>query len=118
MHEMPIVREVLKTVLKYAEKRNAVQVRTVFLEIGQAHDLVPELVEKYFSFAGKGTVAEGAQVLISRPPVVAMCTVCGAKTEELDMHCIHALKCSQCGNEEFKVVTGKEFLIRGVEVLT
>ena len=115
MHEMPIVRQVLKTVLDYAESRNATQVKTVFLEIGQAHDLVPELVEKYFAFASKGTVAEGAQVLISRPPVAVACRECQAKME-VDLHRIDRLKCLQCGGERFHLISGKEFMIRGVEI--
>lgn len=115
MHEMPIVRQVLKTVLDYAESRQAAKVETVFLEIGAMHDLVPEWVEKFFAFASRGTAAEGAKVLISRPPVVAACKQCRHQLP-VDLHQIDDLRCPRCGHEAFHLVSGNQFQIRGIAV--
>lgn len=115
MHELPVVREVLKTVLRYAEEDGAGQILRVYLVIGDMHDLIDEWVVKYFAFASRGTIAEGAEVIIERPPVVCRCNIC---QEYFIMHLrtCDQTGCPVCGSESFSLCSGDEFMIKGVEV--
>ena len=114
MHELPIIQQVLRTVLLYADSQHASRIQKVFLEIGEMHDLVPELVVRYFAFASRGTLAEGAQLLIARPPVVARCTACGRQLP-VELHQDVSPYCPDCGGGRFQMVSGDQFHIRGVE---
>ncbi len=115
MHELPIIQQVMDVVLDYAEQNHATEVRKVFLEIGVLHDLVPEWVQKYFVYAGKGTMAENAKLLISRPGLRIKCESCG-KEQGMDIHDGKQPVCPDCGSTDFTIVSGNEFFIRGIEI--
>ena len=115
MHELPIVKEVLSTVLEYARANHAARVDTVVLEVGELHDLVPEWVEKFFRFASRGTIAEGAQVRIERPPLICRCSGC---REHFILHLRDGSewRCPVCGGDDFAMLTGGEFSIKEITI--
>ena len=116
MHELPIVKEVLKAVLRVAEEEKATKILKVTLEIGDMHDLIDEWVIKYFVFASKGTPAEGARMEIRRLPVICRCKTC----QELftaRFRQINTVKCPVCGSESFSFVSGDELRIDQVEFI-
>lgn len=115
MHELPIVKEVLEVVLRYARNNNAAQVRTVVLEIGGFHDLVPEWVEKYFHFASRGTLAEGAAIRIIKNPVILHCNSCGENVT-IDFRNYGTVQCTLCNSHDVRLISGKEFMIREIEI--
>lgn len=114
MHELPIVKQVLKTVLQVAEEEHASRVLKVTLTIGEMHDLIDEWVRKYFVYASIGTLAEGAQLEITRLPVICRCSSCSefyvAHLRESD-----TLKCPVCGSEKYSFISGDELRIEEVE---
>ena len=114
MHELPIVKEVLKTVLRVAQEEKASKILKVTLEVGDMHDLVDEWVKKYFVFASRGTVAEGARIEIRRLPVICRCKAC----EELfvaHFRRIDSVVCPVCHCDSFSFVSGDELRIEKVE---
>ena len=116
MHELPIVKEILNIALRYAEENHAGAIRTIQLEIGELHDLVPEWVEKFFRFASKGTIAERAEIQIRWYPVIGRCTSCG-ECSVLHLRTGDELCCPLCAGKEFQIVSGKEFQISKIEVI-
>lgn len=113
MHELPIVRQILSGVLSAAEQAGAVRVDRVVLEIGEMHDLIPEWVDKFFRYASRGTIAEKAELVIERPPLICRCAKCG---EHFVLHprASAVWACSNCGSRDFAMLGGEEFSIREI----
>jgi len=115
MHELPVVKEVLSAALEYARQENAREIVSVTLCIGQLHDLVPECVEKFFRYAGRGTIAQDAKLTIERPPVICRCGGCGEHFV-LHPHDSGGWQCPVCRGDRFAILTGREFSIENIGV--
>jgi len=70
MHDLILAQDILKLVLEYAEKNNLTKVKKVELELGNIidHDeaITKENLEFNFANVSKGTIAEGAELQISK----------------------------------------------------
>ena len=115
MHELPIVKGILNVVLNQAAENNAAAIKSVDLEIGEMHDLVPEWVEKFFRFASKGTIAEDAELRIHRRPIICKCDACG-EYFVLHLRLEDQLHCPVCGSQEFQLISGRELQVLKIEV--
>lgn len=117
MHELPIVMEVLEIALQYAKEEQAVKINKVSLMIGELHDLIPEWVEKFFRFASRGTIAQDASLIIKQLPAVCLCSQC---KEHFVLHkqAPQPWTCPVCGDESFTILSGKEFSIEQIEIVT
>lgn len=117
MHELPVVETILETCLKHAQKYNAGQVRTIFLEVGNLSDLEDKWMQHFFDYVSKGTIAQGAKLDITRIPVGLKCAACG--------HC-YTVKtrdrietpCPECQHGESTIVSGHEYFISNMEIMT
>ena len=116
MHELPVVKELLQTVLQYAEEEHAENVVSVHLEIGGMHDLVEEWVIRFFDYISRGTIAEGAKLTVQKNPVLIRCRGCG-EGAVFDPHGHLEFTCPQCGSQEFDLINGNEFMIRNIEII-
>ncbi len=116
MHELPVVKEILAAVLACAEDEGAAQVTKVVLEIGDLHDLDSGWVDKFFHFASRGTVAETAEVVIEKPPLISRCNDC---KEHFVLHIRSGdpWNCPLCGSGDIVLLTGKEFSIKTIEMI-
>lgn len=116
MHELPIVRDLLDAVLRYAREEVAKKVRRVSLEVGGMHDLVEDIVTRFFEYISEGTMAEGASLDFKRNVVLIRCRQCG-EGSVFNPHCdIRSTKCKRCGSHEFDFVNGNEFIIKSIEI--
>ena len=71
MHEYHIVEDLVKQVLKKAEAGGARKVTRVALVLGAQSGLEESSVRLYFENLSKGTLLEGAQLIVSRLPDTA-----------------------------------------------
>lgn len=115
MHELPIIKTIYKTVIKYAKDNNAEKVINVYLEIGVLRDFVPELLKKYWNYITEGDIAEGSNLLIREIPAVARCKKC--KTEyQIDLNNIVNSNCPKCGCDTGELIKGRELYIYGIQI--
>lgn len=114
MHELVVVKQMMNTVIKHADDNNASKITVVHLVVGELRDFVDVWVRKYFVFASKGTIAEGAQINITRIPGLSVCE-CGANVQ-VTRENIFTYKCSNCGSEKLNLIHGLEYQISGIEV--
>jgi len=116
VHELQITERILDVVLKHAGRQDVAKVVRVHLRIGAMSDLEDEWLQHYFDYLSKGTVAENAQLAITRAPVVLRCQSCDCsfdvKREELGR-----VKCPECSDTGLELVAGREYLIENMEVL-
>lgn len=115
MHELPIIKTVFKMVMEYAEKEKAKQINTVYLEIGELRDFVPDYLKKYWEYISIDTIAQDSKLLIREIKPVARCGKC--KTEyEINTSDLYNNKCPKCGYDKGELIKGRELIIYSIEI--
>lgn len=116
MHEMALVRNVVDIVIDQADAVNADSVETVYLTIGEARDVVEDLFDGLFAFLARGTVAEHAELVILRTPLMFRCNSCG-RAFRLDVHDENTWACPGCHTpKNYRLCSGNEFRVDCIEV--
>lgn len=121
MHEMSLVRNVLDIVLDACKGHPVSEVHKVRLTIGELSDVVDAYVPGLFRYLARGTVAENAEIEITRVPVRLRCKGCG-EIFELDLdalraHDERAQTCPHCGAfKNYRMIGGSEFRVEDIEV--
>jgi hydrogenase nickel incorporation protein HypA/HybF len=118
MHELPITRSILDWACLYAEKAQARKVVTIVLRLGALRDLQKEWVQRYFGYISRGTIAEGAEILVMVNPIVCGCRGCGREFEvDKDRSADEEIRCPACSAKDYSLISGTEFRIEGIEVV-
>lgn len=112
MHELSITEHLLADCIREAEAMNASRIRTIRLCIGQLRGIVPECIQIYLDMLAEGTIAEGARIESETPPVRVRCLDCGQDGDITSHH----LECPHCGSLRLRLLSGKEFYIKSLEV--
>lgn len=115
MHELPITESILNIVINYAEKNAVKKVLVINLRIGRLSDLEDEWIQRYFDYLSKGTVADGAKLKIERTPIKLQCNSC-AKIYNVEITNIIDTVCPVCGKNDGKMISGREYYIKDMEV--
>lgn len=117
MHEMALMRTVVDTVLDYAGKVDAEEVKTVHLTIGLNRDVVETYMDSMFAFLARGTIAEHAELIVCRTPYTVKCNRCG-RIFHIDVYDAATWTCPRCKAErDYKLHSGMEFVINNIEVV-
>ena len=115
MHELPIIGEVVKVALRFAEQNEAKKIVRVHLAIGDLSDLVDKWVQHYFTFLTKDTIAREAELVVEHVPITVMCEPC-KKPFTVDKKEMNFL-CPDCGEERTTLFQGKGFKVKSIEIL-
>lgn len=116
MHELPVTKSICDIVLRHAAANGAAEVISVQLEIGALSDLQNEWVQRYFGHVSRGTVAEGAALEIRKVPAVFSCNRCDRRFA-VDSLAAEGIACGPCGAEDVQLVSGREYLVKSIEVM-
>jgi hydrogenase nickel incorporation protein HypA/HybF len=116
MHELQITERILDIVLKHANTNEVRRVVRVHLKIGALSDLEDEWIQHYFDYLSRGTVAENAQLAITRTPALLSCQSCGCSFEA-ERQELGSAKCPECGDTNLELAAGREYLIENMEVV-
>lgn len=116
MHEMALTRDVVDMVLEEAQAAGATEVRSVSLTIGYVRDIVEDLFERCFAYLARGTVAEHAELVITRVPFTVRCSACG-QVFHLDVRNRSSWQCPSCEAKDYTLNSGMEFFVNGIKVV-
>ena len=116
MHELPVTESILKIVLEHAPADSVQRIVRIFLDVGELSDLEDEWIQHYFDYLSKGTRAEKAELIIQRQPIMFECAAC-AHLFEVKKESLQDLRCPACGNTECKLVSGRGYYIKNMEVI-
>lgn len=116
MHEMAITGDIVDAVVKHAEANGVERVVSVSLRIGELRDVVDELMQGAFRHLARGTVAQDAELRITKVPLRAQCRECNL-VFPANIRRPETLVCPDCGSRKLGIRTGREFLIEGIEVV-
>lgn len=118
MHELEAAQSLLKAALAGAEANNAKKVKKVYVKVGELSFLPEENLRLNFEAAAKGTIAEGAELVIEKKKSHYKCYDCGSEGDvprlEGDDH--HpSFFCPKCG-KNVEVTSGREYFVESVDI--
>ncbi|WDC83834.1 hydrogenase maturation nickel metallochaperone HypA [Caloramator sp. mosi_1] len=111
MHELAITEGIIKIVEKEAKiiiLKGKCNQNSSWGIIGS----FPQLIQDYFDIASKGTIADGAELVIRRVEAKLKCNECGSEGKVEN----HRLRCKSCGSLNVTITSGKEFYVDSLEV--
>ncbi len=68
MHEYGIAENILKTALAEAEKHQAKQIFTIYVQLGQMNFLTTDVLQSAFEIVARDTIAEKAKIVVEEIP--------------------------------------------------
>jgi hydrogenase nickel incorporation protein HypA/HybF len=109
MHELSLLLETVKVVERECPEGGfSGTVRSLTLIVGELSSAVPSYLEVAWPEAVRGTVLDGAELVIEGSSAVALCKKCG---EEFGFRETRGI-CPQCGSKETSLKSGREFFVK------
>lgn len=112
MHEINIVRSMVKTVTEFARENKLDRVTEIVLDIGEVSLVIPQYVEELYPLVAKGTMLEDTKLVINMIPGMAECNDC----DEIYNLIEQDGRCPNCGSLDKTVLSGKDFTIREIHI--
>jgi hydrogenase nickel incorporation protein HypA/HybF len=107
MHELSIAEALVDIVERHARGRRVVEVE---VRAGALRQVVPDALAFAFELVARGTVADGARLVLDEVPAAGRCRRCGAETEQDAF----PLACGACGSWELDVTRGEELCVEAL----
>jgi len=112
VHELAICQDLLAQLEALARTHHASLATRVVVGIGPLSGVEASLLERAFSIARAGTVAERATLAFEELPIRVRCRQCGRESEGRP----NRLDCPACGDFRTELVTGAELMLMRVEL--
>ena len=112
MHEIGVVKQVVRTVEDFAKENDIKEVAEIVLDIGELSLIIPKYVEDIYPIATEGTILEKAELIINVIPGMAECDEC----DEIFNVIEHEGYCPKCGSFEKQILTGQDFTIKEIHI--
>ena len=110
MHEIGVVRSMVKTVTDFAQANNIAEVTEIVLDIGELSLVIPKYVEDIYPVVVEDTFLKDTKLIINIIPGMAECDECNELFNVIE----HEGYCPNCGSFEKTILSGKDFLIREI----
>ena len=110
MHELGVMIEVIKTVENFAKKNELNKIDTLVLQIGELSSMIPRYIEACYPAAAEGTLLQETKLKIEILPGNGICKKCNRVFNLME----HNRRCPYCGNDEWDLLCGKEFMIKEI----
>lgn len=112
MHELGIVKHVIRTLNDVAAENNVRRIGSVTLEVGEVSGVVIEqLIDCWNYFREKDELVKGAPLYVETLEAVTVCTACDKTYGTV----AHGKTCPYCGSKETYLLRGNEFSIKQIE---
>ncbi len=112
MHEVSLIESVVALVEDERRKQDFSRVRSIRLQLGTLGHAEPEALRFCFDAVTRGTVAEGARLVIDIVPGEGWCSGC-RRTVPLEER---FAACPLCGNAPVRLTAGDELRVAELEV--
>ena len=121
MHEFAFAMNIFKVAEATALKYKAKKISEVLLEIGELTLIVPEMLQRSFEMATKGSIAEGAKLVIEITPGKIKCRECEkisgvSLTEEAQLTGLQLFQCSFCLSKDTEIIEGKKANVKNIKI--
>jgi hydrogenase nickel incorporation protein HypA/HybF len=112
MHEVSLIESVVAIVAEERRRQVFSKVRTIRLELGALGHAEPDALQFCFDAVTKGTIADGARLMIDIIPGEGICSACGQRLGMVDRFAI----CPLCGSPTVLMTAGGELRVAELEV--
>lgn len=109
MHELSLTQSVVEICEQNAGGR---RVLSVTLEVGELSGIMPDAVEFCFEACTRGTILEGARLIIDRVAPKGHCRECGG---DFPVSAFYD-SCPNCGGFSVDLIRGEEMRVKELEV--
>ena len=121
MHEFSFAYNIFKVAEATAIKYNATRITEVLLEIGELTLIVPELLQRSFDMATRGSIAEGAKLTITITPGKVKCRDCHKVSvvklnRDAQLTGLQLFQCSHCGKNNTEIIEGKKANVKNIKI--
>ena len=113
MHEIGIVRQLVRTVTEFAEENAVTDIREVVTDCGELSLVIPEYLEQLYPVIAKDSILKNAKLTVHTVPGLAECDDCDEIFNVVETRGY----CPSCGSFEKTVLSGKDFTIREIIVM-
>ena len=110
MHEATLAEGIIKIAVNAARGSGATKISEVGLVIGEMSGVETEALIFSFRLLAKNTIAEGAELVIERTPLIAKCGKCGGEFRPEGYNFF----CPECDGI-LQIISGREMQVRYVE---
>lgn len=104
MHEVSLMKNLLRTVEDAAEREGGGPVQVIHLRIGEMSGVNTDALSFAFEVLSKGTAAEGGRLEFERVQLRARCRECGVEFHPDEF----VFRCAGCGSPEIEILAGRE----------
>ena len=112
MHEIGIVRQIVRTVEDFAAAHDVKRVDAVVVDCGELSLVIPKYLKDIYPALIEGTILEHAELIVEETPGLAECDDC----DEIFNVVEHKGYCPSCGSFNKTVLSGKDCTIREIRV--
>lgn len=112
MHELSVTEGILKICIEESEKNKVKKIKKITIAVGEFTGLVPSSITYYFNIVSKGTIAEGAELLVNNIPLQISCSKCGYKGSINKDQFV----CPKCNGDKYEIVNGNQCYVDTLEV--
>ena len=113
MHELSVAQDLLRIVEAKAKENDIKIVTKIVVVVGEASGIEEDFLRhNLLDHIMPATIAEKAELEITREPLQARCLTCGI---ELNFQQSYSLRCSNCGDSNLEVTKGKSIYLQTIE---
>ena len=112
MHEISLMGGVFEVIEQTLSQHDVKRVLQVKLKVGELTNAEPDALQMAFEAFGKGTLCEGAELIVEHVPVRGHCRNC---YHEFTVGAMWFL-CPNCQKTDIEVIQGEELLLESLEV--
>ena len=112
MHEIGVVRSMVKTVTAFAEANQITDIAEIVVDVGELSLVIPEYVEELYPAVAAETPLKDTKLILEIVPGMAECDEC----DEIFNVVENEGYCPNCGSFEKTILTGRDFLIREIHI--
>lgn len=112
MHELSLCRTIFTIVERTAGGR---QVETIHVQVGRLRQVVPDTLRYCWGLLSESTPLAGSVLEVESIPAVVACSRCHAHTRLTE---VLLVVCGDCGASEVDVVSGEEFLLTTLDLVS
>jgi len=112
MHEIGIVRQIVRTVEDFAAQHDVKRIDAVVVDVGELSLVIPKYLKDIYPAVAEGTILEHAELIINETPGFAECDDC----DEIFNVVEHKGYCPNCGSFNKTVLSGRDCTIKEIRV--
>lgn len=112
MHEIGVVRAMVKTVSDFAEANGISEISEIVVDIGELSLVILKYVEDIYPRVVEDTFLKDTKLILNTIPGMAECDECNEVFNVIE----HKGYCPNCGSFEKTILSGKDFLIREIHI--